>query len=404
MTTTEIMITAFLFLGYAFFSGRLKGTIITAPLLFVAAGLVLGQFGFGLMEIDIGHGSIHMVAEITLILVLFSDASTIKLKKLLHYKAVPLRMLALGVPLGIGIGTLFASFLFPTFSIFELALLAAILAPTDAALGQAVVSDPAVPEDVRQSLNVESGLNDGIALPVILMFAACAQAGAHAQGELLDWVIFGAKQVTLGPLIGISVGYVAARLVDYTVERGWLSGAAEGIAVVATAVLAYTAAEQVHGNGFIAAFVAGLVFGNTVKHSCHQLFEFMESEGQLLTLFTFFLFGAAMLPEALPVVALPAIIFAVLSLFVVRPLAIGLSLAGAPVDWASKAFYGWFGPRGLASVLFALLIVEGAPIGHGQDIFNVVMLTVLFSAVLHGVTAAPLAKRFGARYPSETET
>lgn len=404
MTTTEIMITAILFLGYAFFSGRLKGTIVTAPLLFVAAGLVLGQFGFGLMEIDIGHGSIHMVAEITLILVLFSDASTIKLKKLLHYKTVPLRMLALGVPLGIGIGTLFASFLFPTFSIFEMALLAAILAPTDAALGQAVVSDTAVPEDVRQSLNVESGLNDGIALPVILMFAACAQAGAHAQGELLDWVIFGAKQITLGPAIGITVGYVAARLVDYTVERGWLSGAAEGIAVVATAVLAYTAAEQVHGNGFIAAFVAGLVFGNTVKHTCHQLFEFMESEGQLLTLFTFFLFGAAMLPEALPVVALPAIVFAVLSLFVVRPLAIALSLTGTSVDWASKAFYGWFGPRGLASVLFALLIVEGAPIGHGQDIFNVVMLTVLFSAVLHGVTAAPLAKRFGARYPAETET
>jgi len=403
MDTTEITLTTLIFLSYAFFSKRLKGTLLTAPLLFVGAGLFLGQFGIGLIDIDIGHSSIHMIAEFTLILVLFSDASTINVKRLLHYKAVPLRMLGLGVPLGIGIGALLAAPLFPAFSIFELALLAAILAPTDAALGQAVVTDPVVPEDVRQSLNVESGLNDGIALPVILMFAACAQAGAHTDGDLWGWVVFGAKQIIFGPLVGIAVGCGAARLVDFTVDRGWMSGAAEGIAVVSTAILAYTAAELVHGNGFISAFVAGLVFGNSVRHTCSQLFEFMESEGQLLTLFTFFLFGAAMLPESLHDIALPAIVFALLSLFVIRPAAIALSLTGAPVDWASKAFYGWFGPRGLASVLFALLIVEGAPIEHGQPIFNIVMLTVLFSVILHGMSAAPLAKRYGSRFPETTD-
>lgn len=379
------------FFAYALVSKRLAGTPVTAPMIFIVFGLALASFG---VAMDAGHGAVHIVAEFTLILILFTDATRIRIRMLARNPGLPVRMLLFGLPLVIAAGTLAAMGLFPSLSIWEAALLAAVLAPTDAALGQAVVADTAVPVRIRQALNVESGLNDGIALPAVLLLAAVASG--MGTGSERDFVVYGIMQITLGPVAGIATGWIAARLLDSAIARGLVANASQGIGILATAILSYTAAEWIGGNGFISAFTAGLVFGATVRHECHYLFEFMESEGELLLLMTFLIFGAAMLPDGLAHVDFRVVAYAILSLTVLRMLPISLSLAGSGVSPATHLFLGWFGPRGLASILFALLIVERASMQAAETILTVTVVTVALSALLHGATAAPLAKRYAA--------
>jgi NhaP-type Na+/H+ or K+/H+ antiporter len=257
-----------------------------------------------------------------------------------------------------------------------------------------VVSSPLVPVRIRQALNVESGLNDGIALPVVLLLASFAGAASGAQSAEF-WIQFAAKQVVFGPLVGIAVGYAGGRLIDAAERRGWMSESFEGLSALGIAIVAFVAAEQVHGNGFIAAFVAGLVFGNTVRHRCRFLFEFAEAEGQLLTLLTFLIFGAAMLPAALGHADAEILLYAVASLTLVRMLPMSISLIGAGLALPTHLFLGWFGPRGLASILFALLIVERMEIEHREEILLITIATVGLSALAHGLTAAPAARWYG---------
>lgn len=274
------------------------------------------------------------------------------------------------------------------------ALLAAILAPTDAALGQAVVSNRLVPVRIRQALNVESGLNDGIALPFILIFAAFASA-MHAETNAGEWLLFGAKQVVLGPLAGIAIGFAGAKLVALCYRTQWMSETAEGMIALGLAFGAFALAEVVHGNGFIAAFVAGLTFGNTLQQKCKFLYEFAESEGQILILLTFTAFGAAMIPQVLEAVAVGHILFGILVLTVLRMLPIHLSLVGTGIKPVTSAFLGWFGPRGLASILFVLLILEEVELANEGNLFAIVIVTVALSIVLHGMTAGPAARWYG---------
>jgi len=394
MDIVTIAIVGGLLLAYSLVSGRLEGTVLTAPLIFVAFGFLAGAGGLGFANIDIGHSAIHAVAELTLILVLFTDAARIDLNRVREDHNLPTRMLLIGLPLAMGIGTLIAVGLFPAFSIWEAALLAALLAPTDAALGQAVVSAKVVPLRIRQSINIESGLNDGIALPAVLLFAALAGApqGTNAAG---DWLQFGLLQVTLGPLAGALIGYAGARLIDTAAERGWATTAFQGIGILALSVLAYVLAEVIGGNGFISAFVAGMAFGNSIRHQCTYLFEFMESEGQLLMLITFLVFGAALLPEGLAHANVTIVIYAVLSLTVIRMLPIALSLLGSGVRLPTHLFLGWFGPRGLASILFVLLILEETEIPHRAQILSITVITVALSVLLHGISASPFASAYG---------
>jgi len=396
MEPFSLAVVAAVFLLYAMVSGKLEGTVLTAPLIFAAFGLLLGPAGFDVVAIEREHSFLHVVAELTLILVLFADAARIDLKRVREDHNLPLRMLVAGLPLAIGLGALIAAVLFPGFSLWEAALLAALLAPTDAALGQAVVSNPVVPARMRQAINIESGLNDGIALPAVLMFAALAGA-AHGADESRDWVQFGLLQVTLGPLVGIAIGFVGARLIDRAAESGWISASFQGIAILALAGLCYVLSEAIGGNGFIAAFVGGMVFGNSIRNECSFLFEFMETEGQLLMLITFLAFGAVLLPEGIAHIEPLHFVYAVLSLSVIRMLPIAISLLGSGVRIPSYLFLGWFGPRGLASILFVLLILEEAELTHQPQILSITVITVALSILLHGVSAAPLANAYGSR-------
>ena len=378
---------------YSLVSGRLQGTIITAPLVFIVFGFVVGEGWLDLVKIDLSHSVVHFIAELTLLLVLFADAARIDLNRLRTDHDLPVRMLVISLPLAIVVGTLFATVLFPDFSLWEAALLAALLAPTDAALGQAVVASKIVPVRIRQAINVESGLNDGIALPAVLMFAALASA-QHGSSEN-NWLIFALMQILLGPLVGIAMGFIGARLLDNAAQHKWMSSSFQGIGILALIILTYVVAEQVGGNGFIAAFVGGMVFGNTLKHACTFLYEFMESEGLLLMLITFFLFGAILLPEGLAYFSITFFIYAALSLTIIRMLPVFISLLGSGVKLPTQLYLGWFGPRGLASILFVLLILEEAEITHQSQILSITVITVGLSALLHGVSAAPLSNWYG---------
>ncbi len=382
------------FLIYSLISGRLQGTVITAPLVFIIFGYAVGTGGFGIANVEFDHSAIHFIAEFTLVLVLFTDAARIDLSRVRRDHNLPLRMLIVGLPLAMLSGALLASWIFPEFSVWEAALLAALLAPTDAALGQSVVSAKVVPVRIRQAINVESGLNDGIALPVVLLLAALASS-QHGGTEAGEWLRFGLLQVTLGPLVGIVVGFGGARLLDTAINRGWVGESFQGIGILALALFTFAAAELIGGNGFIAAFIGGMVFGNSIRNSCTFLFEFMETEGQLLMLLTFMVFGAVLLPNGIAHITPAIFLYAVLSLTVIRIIPIAISLLGAGLRLPTKLFLGWFGPRGLASILFVLLILEESEMLHREELLSITVITVALSALLHGLSAAPLANLYG---------
>jgi NhaP-type Na+/H+ or K+/H+ antiporter len=298
-------------------------------------------------------------------------------------------MLVLGLPLAIVLGTATAAFFLPSWPLVALALVAALLAPTDAALGQSVVANPLVPGRVRSALSVESGLNDGLALPAILLFASFSAEMMSSQDQ--NWLLFGLLQITLGPLVGVAMGYVGGKILILARDRDLTSDTFEGIAALAMAGAIYLAAVHVGGNGFIAAFVAGLTFGNIIQGRCKFIFEFTESEGQMFTWTAFFMLGLVMLPEAINKLTLPILGLILVSLFVVRPLAVWISLIGTGASPLTRIFFGWFGPRGLATALFALLILPDINHQIADSILAIAINAVWISALLHGVSAAPAA-------------
>lgn len=394
MELASVAIAAGGLLLFSLISVKIQGTIITAPMIFIIFGFLVGNGGFTIAEMDPGHSMIHFIAELTLIMVLFTDAARLDLKRLWNDHNLPMRMLIIGLPLVVVTGTIIAMQIFPALTLWEAALLAALLAPTDAALGQSVVSAKIVPVRIRQAINVESGLNDGIILPAVLLLAALAGSQSEIS-EASVWIRFGLLQVTLGPLVGVLAGYVGARMIDTMAERKWMNTSAQGLAILSLAMLTYALSELVGGNGFIATFIAGMMFGNIIRNRCTFLFEFMETEGQLLMLITFLIFGAAMLPEGLHHLTPSVFLYAVLSLTIIRMFPIGISLIGAGLKLPTIAFLGWFGPRGLASILFVLLILDKSKVVHHDELFTIIIITVALSALLHGITAAPFAKRYG---------
>ena len=380
---------------FALFSGPISKGSLTPPMVFVLLGLGLSSIGLGWIDLSVDNKLVHVVAEITLILVLFTDAARINLKHLWADHDVPLRLLLVGMPLTIVAGALAAKLVLPELIIIEALILAVILAPTDAALGQVVVSSPRVPERVRQSLNVESGLNDGIALPVLLFVASFAM-GAHGDEQGTDWVSFVAQQLTLGPLAGVLVGWAGSKAINAAIDRRFLTHEFCNIYLLCLAFIAYLAADLVGGNGFIAAFSAGVATGNTLKKVNEEIYEFAESEGQLLNLIVFFVFGVALLPQAWGHVTWNIVAYALLSLTLVRVIPVFVSLAGKRMRWETSLFLGWFGPRGLASILFVLLVLEHAQIAQESLVFNTVIVTVAMSVVLHGLTALPGVSAYAA--------
>jgi NhaP-type Na+/H+ or K+/H+ antiporter len=328
--------------------------------------------------------------------VLFTDAARTNLSALRENEALPLRLLGIGMPLTIALGTLVAALVLTDLTFWEAAIVATVLAPTDAALGQAVVSNPRVPVRVRQALNVEAGLNDGLSVPFLALFLTLAEAEEeHLSANL--WIRFALEQIGFGALVGVGVGLVGGWLVRWASRRAWMTESFQRLALLALALIAWALADQIGGNGFIAAFVGGLVVGPTVERVGERVIRFTETEGQLLNLSVFFIFGVLVL-GAIQHLSWEVALYALLSLTVIRILPVALSLYGTHLRGISVLFAGWFGPRGLASIVLGLIVVEEAPLLPGRDeIEAVVALTVLLSVLLHGLTAAPLSAVYARR-------
>lgn len=389
-----ILFTAVLILGYGIFSKVAERSIVTAPMVFVTVGILVSFFSFDLLAEGRKAPYVKVLAEATLILVLFVDASTLNLKRLIRERKLPLRLLGIGLPLTMVLGALIALPLFPEEGKWSLLLMALILSPTDAALGQAVVISPMVPEKIRQTINVESGLNDGIALPPILVCLAVLAGGADELNASY-WFAFVLKQFIYGPVIGGLVGWVGGWLVDEASKKGWMNHTFQQLASVSLAVLAFSLAESAHGNGFIASFFAGLLLGARTEELRQRIRDFGEAESHAMVLFIFLLFGMFLVPMSFPLWDWQALVYAVLSLTFIRMVPVALCLWGSELSRPSIWFIGWFGPRGIASVLYLLMMVLKLGAEGYERITAVITLTVLLSIFAHGVSAVPLSKLFG---------
>jgi sodium/hydrogen antiporter len=392
----DLVVLAAVVFAFGLVSRRLEGTVLTAPLVFVAAGVVLGPAGLGLVEFNLDEHTVLLLGEIALAIVLFTDAASTNLSSLRQNERLPLQLLGIGMPLTIALGTVVAALMLTDLTFWEAAIVGTVLAPTDAALGQAVVSNPRVPVRVRHALNVEAGLNDGLSVPFLALFLTLAVAQEELQPASY-WIRFALEQIGFGVLVGVGVGLVGGWLVSRASRRGWMTDSFQRLALLALALIAWALADQIGGNGFIAAFVGGLAVGPTVEHVGERLIRFTEAEGQLLNLSVFFVFGVLVIGLIQPS-SWEVALYALLSLTVIRMFPVALSLLGTHLRGVSVLFMGWFGPRGLASIVLGLIVVAEAPMLAGrEEIELVVALTVLFSVLLHGVTAAPLSAAYARR-------
>jgi NhaP-type Na+/H+ or K+/H+ antiporter len=382
--------------AYTLVASKLDRWWITGPMVFVAAGAILGPGGLGVLPFALGNEAVLTITELTLALLLFADASTVRLRDVEGDASLPQRLLFIGLPLTIIAGALLAYLVFPGAGWAVAALIATILAPTDAALGLAVVTNKAVPVRIRRALNVESGLNDGIATPFVTLFIA-AVAAEEALGDTA-WGLEAVKQIGLAIVTAVVVGYLGGKLLAIAVGRGWTSNVAEQIAILALALLAYQASVAIGGNGFIAAFAGGILFGAATNRRMTVPVQFTETLGLSASFLVWSIFGALFVGELLSEgFTVRPIVYAILSLTVIRMVPVAIALAGTRLRPATVAFMGWFGPRGLASVVFTLLALEEIEhSGDGTMLVETITWTILLSVVLHGVSASPLAARYGA--------
>ncbi len=384
-------------------SRRIQGTIITLPMVYTVLGLILSGRILGIVNFDLESELVRIVAELTLVLVLATDASRINVRTLIKDHSLPIRLLGIGLPLMMIFGTIVAAILFAELDFWEAAVLAVILSPTDASLGQAVVTNPRVPVRIRQSLNVESGLNDGIAMPFLLLALSLAVAEENSLGPGY-WIGLALAQIGFGVLAGAIIGFLGGRFIEWGQHSGWMSKEFQKISILALALLAFGVAELVGGNGFIAAFVMGVTAANTTrKEDTEMLYEYAEVEVQGLMLLTFMVvFGAVMLPLALDHFTGAMLLYAILSLAMIRFLSVLVSMIGTRVRPVTTAFLGWFGPRGVASILYIFTVLE-EDLEDESLLFNAVMLTVLISIFAHGITAVPGANWYAKRVEAMVE-
>jgi NhaP-type Na+/H+ or K+/H+ antiporter len=384
-----ILITLFIVLIFFFtlVSKRIARTILTAPIIFTVAGMVVYYLSPQVAKMEIHNETILLIAELTLALLLFTDATRIDLRKLLKETIVPVRLLGIGMPLSILVGAIIAVLLFDGIPIWEAALLAVILAPTDASLGQVVVNSRMVPERVRQVLNVEAGLNDGLSMPFFSLFVGLSAAtDPYLTG---NWMLYTIEQIFFGLLMGIVIGWIGGWLIGESGKRGWIEGPLQQLGLLALALMCYGGAILIGGNGFIAAFVGGLMVKRGFEDAKYHASDFSEAWGQLLNFFVFFLFGLIavdLLPHFTPIILL----FAVLSLTIMRMLPVAVALLRTRLAPSTVLFLGWFGPRGLASIVLGLIFLETeAHLIFETTIVTAVGATVLLSIFMHGVSALP---------------
>ncbi|MGV9306605.1 cation:proton antiporter domain-containing protein [Nonomuraea sp. NPDC004354] len=384
-----LIVTVAIFL-WGVVSARLQRADLTAPIVFVAIGWLFAAVGLVAPPIEAAR-MFKPLVEFTLVWVLFSDAAGVPLAQVRRDLGRYLRLLAVGLPLSILAGWALANWFFPGLGIWLALLVGAALAPTDAALGLPVVTNPAVPVDVRRLITVESGLNDGMVTPVVMFAIAGAASAEGVEGAPGLWGAL--AELGVGLAVGAGVGLAGGWALRWTRRRGWAAEDFAGIAVLALALVAYAASLVVHGNGFVAAFCAGLAFGAVAGRRGPEELVFVEQTSSLVSLLVWLAFGAFAVPTMIDRADLVLVAYAIASLTLVRMVPVALACAGSGLDRNTVLFVGWFGPRGLASLVFALLAVEELGPAADQAV-AIIGGTVLMSVLVHGLSAGPLASRY----------
>jgi len=392
----DIVILAVFILIYSSVAGAVERTWISGAIIFTAFGLLIGPVGLDLISFKADREAIRTLAELTLALVLFTDAAGADMGVLRKTEALPTRLLLIGLPLTILLGFGVAAFFFQELSLLEVAMLATMLAPTDAALGKAVVTNETVPDAVRQGLNVESGLNDGICVPILFVFLALAMGKSAEGGPWQLAMMLVAKEIGIGLAAGLLLTVMAGWLLKFAWRRHWLTETWIQIPIVALALTCFAAAQLLGGSGFIAAFSGGLLFGALAKKHREEFLRAAEGTGDTMALITWVIFGAAVVSHALGHFSWVILLYAILSLTLIRMLPVFFTLAGLGVSTEGKLFMGWFGPRGLASIVFAVILLN-ANVPNSGSIAMIVTCTIILSIILHGVSANPWARGYGER-------
>jgi NhaP-type Na+/H+ or K+/H+ antiporter len=379
---------------YSAVAGRIERSWISGPIVFVAVGFILGPDALGVFRLNITGEGLRVLAELTLAMVLFTDAANADFDVLRRNRGLPDRLLLVGLPLTIVLGFVLAAIVFPLLGTLEIALLAAMLAPTDAALGKPVVTNQAVPAVMREALNVESGLNDGICVPIVVLLIGLAVGTQIEGGTMVHVARVVVEEIGIGLIVGLALTWLTTLMLRFAERRGWISEHWVEIPIVALAAACFTGAQAAGGSGFIACFVGGLLLSGLRERHKEELLRGAEHMGEALALLTWVVFGGIVVARLIDRVTWPALLYAVLSLTVVRMLPVFLCLIGTRTSTTDKLFIGWFGPRGLATIVFAVLVLDEKLPGN-DTMMLAAGWTVLLSVIAHGVTANPLVRRMG---------
>ena len=392
----NLALLAIFILVYSSIAGAVERTWISGPIIFTCFGLLVGPVGLGFLSWETDRETIRSLAEVTLALVLFTDAAGADMGVLKKTSGLPARLLLVGLPLTILLGFGLGVLVFDGVSLFVIALLATMLAPTDAALGKSVITNESVPDEVRQVLNVESGLNDGICVPILFVFLALALEKVSDAGPWELAVKLVIEEIGIGLAVGLLLTLVSVQLLKIAWRRKWLTPTWIQIPVVALALACFTMAQYLGGSGFIAAVSGGLLFGVLEKDLRDRFLRAAEGTGDTLALITWVIFGAAVVSKMMGDLSWSVLFYAVLSLTVIRMLPVFLALTGSGISTEGKLFIGWFGPRGLASIVFAVIVVTNE-LPESGPIIMTVACTIILSILAHGITANPWARAYGAR-------
>jgi NhaP-type Na+/H+ or K+/H+ antiporter len=395
------MLAVFLLI-YSAVAGRIERSLISGPIVFTAAGFILGADGLGILRIHIDGEGLRLLAELTLAMVLFTDAANADFSIVKRNLDLPKRLLLIGLPLTIVLGFVVAAVVFPRLEVLEMALLAVMLAPTDAALGKPVVTNPAVPPAMREALNLESGLNDGICVPIVVLLLGLAVGTQIEGGTVAHVARVVVEAIGIGLIVGLALTWLTTLMLRFAENRGWISAHWVEIPIVALAAACFAAAQAAGGSGFIACFVGGLLLSGLHARHKEELLRGAAHMGEALALLTWVVFGGIVVARMIDRITWPALLYAMLSLTVVRMLPVFLCLIGTRTSTADKLFIGWFGPRGLATIVFAVLVLDEKLPGN-DTIMLAAGWTVLLSVITHGVTANPLVRRIATRASTQAE-
>jgi NhaP-type Na+/H+ or K+/H+ antiporter len=393
-----LVVFAFIFSVVA---GRIERSTITGPMVFIAFGVIAGPVGLGFLNLEVTNVELRVVADLTLALVLFIDAANADLSTLRSHARIPRRMLLIGLPLCIALGAGVGMVVFPDISLFELCILATMLAATDAALGKGVVTNKAVPARIREGLNMESGLNDGLCVPVLLVFLALATGSAGDSGSSELALKLVAQEIGIGLGVAVVFALVGVKLISIGWRRDWFTDVWIQIPVVTLALACFATAQTLHGSGYIAAFVGGLLFGHFAKEHTHKLVMAGEGIAELLAMLTWVAFGEAVVGQSWASMTLDVVVYSLLSLTLIRMLPNVIALTGTGEKLETKLFLAWFGPRGLASIVFTIIIVMNADLPSESVLVHTVVCTVTLCVIAHGLTANAWAKGIARRLKSE---